>query len=149
RRPRVRHRVAGARPRDRRARSHLSGHLAMTPPSNVASARAAADLPALGRQMHALVAELYPLCRSITGEGLRATLRRVARDTGLQIREVPTGTPVLDWTVPREWNIRDAWVANARGERVIDFRKSNLHVVNYSVPVRARMTLAELRPRLH
>jgi aminopeptidase-like protein len=121
----------------------------MMPQSGVAGLKAAADFPSLGRQMHALVAELYPVCRSITGEGLRATLRRVARDTGLEIREVPTGTPVLDWTVPREWNIRDAWVANTRGERVIDFRQSNLHVVNYSVPVRARMTLAELRPKLH
>jgi aminopeptidase-like protein len=120
----------------------------MNPPS-VAAVKASADFAALGQQMHALVAELYPVCRSITGEGLRATLRRVARDTGLSIREVPTGTQVLDWTVPREWNIRDAWVANARGERVIDFRKSNLHVVNYSVPVHARMTLADLRPKLH
>ena len=65
------------------------------------------------------------------------------------MESVPTGTAVLDWTVPREWNIRDAWIANARGERVVDFRKSNLHVVNYSVPVRARMSLAELRPKLH
>ena len=118
-------------------------------PASLAAVKASADFAALGRQMHDLVAELYPICRSITGEGLRATLRRVAQDTGLSIREVPSGTQVLDWTVPREWNIRDAWVANARGERVIDFRKSNLHVVNYSVPVRTRMTLSELRPRLH
>jgi aminopeptidase-like protein len=101
--------------------------------------------------MHGLVAELYPICRSITGDGLRRTLEILRRETGaaLTLQSVPSGTAVLDWTVPREWNIRDAWIANARGERVVDFRKSNLHVVNYSVPVRARMTLAELRPRLH
>jgi aminopeptidase-like protein len=99
--------------------------------------------------LRALLEELYPICRSITGEGLRATLRILQRHLPLELHEVPTGTPVLDWTVPREWNIRDAWVADASGKRVIDFRASNLHVVNYSVPVRARMTLAELRPHLH
>jgi aminopeptidase-like protein len=99
--------------------------------------------------MHALVAELYPICRSITGDGLRATLRRLQRVAPLEIREVPTGTPVLDWTIPREWNVRDAWVADASGRRVIDFRESSLHVVNYSVPVRVRLPLSELRPRLH
>ena len=99
--------------------------------------------------MHGLVAELYPICRSITGEGLRRTLEILRRETGLAMESVASGTAVLDWTVPREWNIRDAWIANARGERVVDFRKSNLHVVNYSVPVRARMSLADLRPKLH
>jgi aminopeptidase-like protein len=99
--------------------------------------------------MHALIAELYPICRSITGDGLRATLRRLQQLVPLELHEVPSGTQVFDWTVPREWNIRDAWVANARGERVIDFRRHNLHVMNYSVPVWRRMTLAELRPHLH
>lgn len=108
-----------------------------------------AETPDLGAAMHALIRELYPICRSITGDGLRATLRRIAADIPLTLHEVPTGTPVLDWTVPREWNIRDAYVANARGERVIDFRRSNLHVLNYSTPVRRRMSLAELRPHLH
>ncbi len=113
--------------------------------------RKAADFASLGNWMHALVAELYPICRSITGDGLRKTLEILRRETGtgLTLQSVPSGTPVLDWTVPREWNIRDAWIADGRGERVVDFRKSNLHVVGYSVPVRARMSLAELRPRLH
>ena len=102
-----------------------------------------------GAQMHALVGELYPICRSITGEGLRQTLARIAQEIPLQTHEVPSGTRAFDWTVPREWNIRDAYVSNSRGERVIDFRRHNLHVVNYSVPVRARMSLAELRPHLH
>jgi aminopeptidase-like protein len=102
-----------------------------------------------GEQMHRLIAELYPVCRSITGDGVRQTLRILQRQIPLEIREVATGMPVLDWTVPKEWNIRDAYIKNARGERIVDFRASNLHVVNYSVPVRARLRLAELRPHLH
>ncbi len=121
----------------------------MTATETLAGLRGTADFEALGREMHALVAALYPLCRSITGDGLRQTLGALSAVAPLAVREVPTGTEVLDWTVPKEWNIRDAWVANARGERVIDFRKSNLHVVNYSVPVRARLPLSELRSRLH
>ncbi len=108
-----------------------------------------APLPELGRDMHAFMADLFPLCRSITGDGLRETLRRISRVARLDLHEVPSGTRAFDWTVPREWNIRDAWVANARGERVVDFRRSNLHVVSYSVPVRRRLTLEELRPHLH
>jgi aminopeptidase-like protein len=107
------------------------------------------DAPPPGAAMHALVRELYPICRSITGDGLRRTLARLGQDIPLVLHEVPTGTRVFDWTVPREWNIRDAWVKDARGERVIDFRRHNLHVVSYSVPVHRRMTLAELRPHLH
>jgi len=99
--------------------------------------------------MHALIEELYPLCRSITGEGFRASVRRLAEIIPIDVIEVPTGTPVLDWTVPKEWNIRDAWIADAAGRRIVDFRTSNLHVVSYSVPVRARMSLKQLRPRLH
>jgi aminopeptidase-like protein len=103
----------------------------------------------VGEELYKLVAELYPICRSITGDGVRRTLEIVDREIGLQLHEVPTGTKVFDWTVPREWNIRDAWVANAAGERVIDFQASNLHVVSYSVPVRARMPLADLKRHLH
>jgi aminopeptidase-like protein len=104
-----------------------------------------------GAHMYALIEELYPICRSITGDGVRETLARVERQlpAPLARSEVASGTPVLDWTVPKEWNIRDAWIADASGARVVDFHASNLHVVNYSVPVRARMSLAELRPHLH
>lgn len=102
----------------------------------------------VGRDMHRLIEALYPICRSITGDGVRETLRIVAREIPLSIHEVPSGTKVFDWTVPPEWNIRDAYVKNGRGERVIDFRASNLHVINYSRPVRATMTLDELRPHL-
>jgi aminopeptidase-like protein len=106
------------------------------------------DLEELAREMHACVSELYPICRSITGDGVRETLRRLRRYVPMTLHEVPTGTPVFDWTVPKEWNIRDAYVKDADGRRVIDFNRSNLHVVSYSVPVKARMSLAELRPRL-
>jgi aminopeptidase-like protein len=101
-----------------------------------------------GAAMHALVADLFPICRSITGNGVRRTLDILKKDVPLEVHEVPSGSPVFDWVVPREWNIRDAYVQSADGRRVIDFQRSTLHVVNYSVPVRARMTLAELRPHL-
>jgi aminopeptidase-like protein len=108
-----------------------------------------ADLPGLGESMYELMTDLFPICRSITGAGLRDTLDRIGKLVPLQLTEVPTGTVAYDWTVPKEWNIRDAWVADDRGERVIDFRESNLHVVSYSTPVRQRLTLDELRPHLH
>jgi aminopeptidase-like protein len=102
-----------------------------------------------GEELYKLVAELYPICRSITGDGVRRTLEIVDREVGgLEVSEVPTGTQVLDWTVPREWNVRDAWVADAAGQRVIDFQASNLHLLGYSVPVRATMPLAELKRHL-
>ncbi|MEV0381962.1 DUF4910 domain-containing protein [Nonomuraea sp. NPDC050643] len=102
-----------------------------------------------GEEMHALVERLYPICRSITGDGVRRTLEIIGEHLPLTVTEVPTGTEVLDWTVPKEWNIRDAYVKDPSGRRVIDFRESNLHVVGYSVPVSGTYTLEELRPRLH
>ena len=103
---------------------------------------------ALGKELHALVADLYPICRSITGDGVRETLRRIGELVPLEVHEVPTGTQAFDWTVPREWNIRDAYVKDARGVRVVDFQASNLHVVSYSTPVRARMSLEELKSHM-
>jgi aminopeptidase-like protein len=99
--------------------------------------------------MHGLASRLFPLSRSITGNGVRETLREVAGRIPLEVHEVPSGTQVLDWTVPDEWNIRDAYIATADGRRVVDFGESNLHVVSYSEPVREEMTLEELRPHLH
>lgn len=110
---------------------------------------ATADRDELGCAMHRLIAELYPICRSITGDGVRETLRVLQRHVPLTVHEVPSGTAVFDWTVPNEWNIRDAYVKDSRGERVIDFRRSNLHVMSYSVPVQRTLSLAELRPHLH
>lgn len=106
-------------------------------------------LAAAGDRMYRLIADLYPICRSITGDGFRQTLRRLSEQIPLEIHEVPTGTQVFDWTVPREWNVRHAWIKNPAGEKVIDFRRSNLHLVNYSVPVHRKMPLAELREHLH
>ncbi|GAQ50542.1 hypothetical protein a10_00319 [Streptomyces acidiscabies] len=106
-------------------------------------------MSATGEEMHALVERLYPLCRSITGDGVRATLDIVGEHVPLEVHEVPTGTQVLDWTVPQEWNIRDAYVADVTGRRVVDFAASSLHVLGYSVPVAQRMPLAELREHLH
>jgi len=110
------------------------------------ASRSAADLRI---DWAAFMAELFPICRSITGDGLRQTLDIIGDKLPLERHEVATGTAVHDWTVPKEWNVRDAFVADSSGRRVIDFRESNLHLVNYSVPVRRRMQLNELREHLH
>ncbi len=106
------------------------------------------DFDTVGDEAYRLIADLYPICRSITGDGLRETLRRLSAYIPLTMREVPSGTAVFDWTIPREWNIRDAYVKGPQGQRVIDFRESNLHVVNYSVPIRCTLPLNELRRHL-
>src|SRR5258707_6852885 len=92
-----------------------------------------------GRGLHDLVAALYPICRSITGDGVRQSLRLLQQYIPLTLQEVPTGTRVFDWTVPKEWNIHDAFIKNSKGERVVDFRQNNLHLVNYSIPIQTRM----------
>jgi aminopeptidase-like protein len=102
-----------------------------------------------GESMYALVRELFPICRSITGNGLRQSLEIIGRQVPLQLTELPTGTELLDWTVPKEWNIRAGWIQKLSGERVIDFAHCNLHVVNYSTPVRQRIRRAELEAHLH
>ncbi len=106
--------------------------------------RAGLDTASLGTWMHGRVRDWYPICRSITGEGLRETLRLLGEDIPVEMREVPTGTPVFDWTVPREWNITDAYIKDGAGKRVIDFREHNLHVLGYSVPVNRRVPRGEL-----
>src|SRR5262245_26280532 len=103
----------------------------------------------VGEEIYALAAKLYPICRSITGNGVRETLGVLAAHIDLKVHEVPTGTAVFDWTIPREWNIRDAYIKNARGEKVVDFARSNLHVMSYSVPVRSTVSLAELKRHVH
>jgi aminopeptidase-like protein len=107
------------------------------------------DDKVLGEEIYAIAAEIYPICRSITGNGVRETLRRLARHCKIGVHEVPTGTQVFDWTVPREWNIRDAYIKDARGHKIVDFASSNLHVMSYSVPVRTRLSLAELKKHLN
>lgn len=102
-----------------------------------------------GRELHDLMAVLYPICRSITGQGVRETLQYLQRQIPLEIREVASGTRVFDWTVPLEWNIQGAYLATIRGEKLLDFRANNLHVVSYSVPVKGRFTRDELEGHLH
>lgn len=102
-----------------------------------------------GGALYDLARELYPLCRSITGDGVRQTLRRLADVVPLVVHETPSGTAVLDWTIPPEWNIREAWIATTDGRRIVDFADSNLHVVGYSRPIRARMPQHELDAHLH
>jgi aminopeptidase-like protein len=101
-----------------------------------------------GTAMHALLRELFPLNRSLTGDGVRATLAAIGRLLPLDVVETPTGTPVFDWTVPREWNVREAWIETPDGGRIADFSESNLRLLGYSVPVEAIMPLDELRPHL-
>lgn len=112
-------------------------------------ALAAARSQASGPAMLELIEDLFPICRSLTGEGVRETLRRLRAQVPLEMHHVPTGAKIFDWVVPQEWNIKDAYIKSSRGERVVDFRASNLHVMGYSVPVHAKMRLAELRPKLH
>lgn len=102
-----------------------------------------------GQELHDLMAVLYPICRSITGQGVRETLQYLQRQIPLEIREVASGTRVFDWTVPLEWNIQGAYLATIRGEKLLDFRANNLHVVSYSVPVKGRFTRDELEGHLH
>ena len=106
------------------------------------------NLEEVGQDLHRFAAELYPICRSITGSGIRRTLSMIGERIPLKAVEVPTGTAVFDWTVPKEWNIRDAYIKDTAGKRVVDFQKCNLHVLNYSTPIRATMTLSELKPHL-
>ena len=103
----------------------------------------------LGRRMYALAAELYPICRSLTGPGVRQTLARLAQIVPLEVQEVPSGTTVFDWEVPREWSVRDAYIQDESGRRVVDFHESNLHVVGYSIPVRTTLRWSDLKSHLH
>ncbi len=102
-----------------------------------------------GHDIYELVTELFPLNRSITGNGVRDTLALLARDVPLTVHEIPSGTPVLDWVVPPEWNLHDAWIARADGTRVVDAATNNLHVVGYSEPIHRWMPLSELREHIH
>lgn len=107
------------------------------------------DSPGPGLEMFGLMKRLFPICRSITGDGLRQSLQIIQEYIPLTLHEVSTGTQVFDWVIPKEWNVRDAYVKNDRGEKVIDFQTSNLHLVNYSIPIHDRMTLDELEKHLH
>lgn len=103
------------------------------------------DFKQTGLNMYQLITQLYPICRSITGDGFRETLKLIQRSLPLEIYEVPTGTEVFDWKVPREWNIRDAYIKNTKGEKIVDFQTCNLHVLNYSVPIHQIVNFSELK----
>ncbi|MEE9320636.1 MAG: DUF4910 domain-containing protein [Granulosicoccus sp.] len=102
-----------------------------------------------GRTLHQLLARLFPLARSITGPGVRETLRQLQAIAPLEIKAVPSGAQVLDWEVPEEWHFRNAWIADNTGKRIIDAANTNLHVVNFSTAVDKHLSLQELKPHLH
>lgn len=115
---------------------------------NIADSKSRLDLNNVGHEMYQLISDLYPICRSITGNGVRQTLGLIKNHIPLTTHDVPTGTEVFDWVVPKEWNIRDAYIKNSAGERVIDFQQSNLHVVSYSVPIHQKMLFKDLKQHL-
>jgi len=107
------------------------------------------DIPDSGEEIYKLIKELFPICRSITGNGVRETLEIIKKHISLETYEIPTGTKVFDWTIPKEWNIDDAYIIDPNGKKIIDFKKSNLHVVNYSIPINQKITLSKLKKHIH
>ena len=108
------------------------------------------EVPDVGERIYDLASYLFPICRSITGDGVRETLRIVRSYVpGLQLHEVPTGTKVFDWVVPREWNIVDGYIIDPNGVKIVDFQENNLHVVGYSIPVDDVFSLEELQKKLY
>ena len=102
----------------------------------------------ISHEMYQLMSFLYPICRSITGDGLRKTLHIIQQYIPLVLHEIPSGTQVFDWKIPKEWNIRDAFIKNSQGEKIINFHESNLHVVNYSINIHEKMPLQDLKGHL-
>jgi aminopeptidase-like protein len=104
----------------------------------------------IGDEIYKFAKELWPINRSITGEGLRETLKKISTHlTKLEIKSVPSGTKVFDWEIPPEWHVREAYIISPEGKRICDFSINNLHLVGYSIPFRGRMKLEELQKHLH
>ena len=106
------------------------------------------DLELIGNQMYDLMEELFPITRSITGKGVRKSLKILQNLINLKIHEIPTGFKVFDWTVPEEWNIDDAYIMNSKKEKIVDFNKSNIHVLQYSENIKKKITLDELKKHI-
>ena len=104
--------------------------------------------PGIGQELWDFANGIYPICRSISGNGVRETLGHIKEKIDLQIHEVPSGTQAFDWTIAPEWNIRDAWIKDPQGKKIIDFKKHNLHVLNYSGPINGKFQLSELRKHI-
>ena len=102
----------------------------------------------ISENMDKFMKTLFPICRSITGKGVKQTLELINELIPLEIKYTPTGTKVFDWIIPEEWNINDAYVKNSKGEKIIDFSKSNLHLVSYSIPIKTKLSLNELKEHL-
>ena len=104
----------------------------------------------IGNEIHQFAKELWPINRSITGEGVRETLQKISVHLPkLDIKSVPSGTQVFDWTVPKEWNVKEAYIVTPSGEKICDFSKNNLHLVGYSIPFEDYMNLDKLKKHLH
>jgi len=102
-----------------------------------------------GKEMYSLIKSLFPICRSITGNGVRETLKIIQKHILLTIHETPTGTKAFDWTIPKEWNIEDGYILDSNQNKIIDFKKSNLHILNYSIPIDKKVTFSELKEHIH
>src|SRR4051812_20621442 len=103
----------------------------------------------MDNEIEKMLKQLFPICRSITGNGVRDTLAILREHVPLKVHEIASGTQAFDWTVPPEWNIRDAYIKDPSGKKIVDFKKHNLHVIGYSTPVRTKMKLTELKKHLH
>ena len=96
----------------------------------------------IGTDMYKLIDELFPICRSITGNGVWQTLEILKKIIDIEIHEIPTKTKVFDWEVPKEWNISDAYIMNEKQEKIVDFKNSNLHVMSYSTPINKKIGIS-------
>jgi len=106
------------------------------------------DHQSIGNEIFDLIKTLYPICRSITGDGFRDSMHILQKHIPLELHEIPSGTRVFDWVVPKEWNIQDAYIKDAKGEKIVDFKKINLHVLNYSTPINGKIKLKDLKEHI-
>ena len=119
------------------------------PVRNITTSPLDKNISGVGEEMYRFITDLFPICRSITGQGVRETLSLLQKHVPLDIHEISSGTRVFDWIIPKEWNIRQAWIKDPTGRKIINFQDSNLHVLNYSTPVHARLSLTDLKEHLY